>query len=68
MLTFLIILCAIVFGVVFGASFLAALAKTVFDFFKWMFQAGYGCSKAIIDIFIIALITVLIALFAAKCG
>ena len=68
MLTFLLILGAIVFGAVFGAGALAALAEAVFNFFKGLFKIGYGCSKALIDLFIILLVTALVLLCMAKCN
>ena len=68
MMTFLLILGAIVIGAVFGASFLAALATTIFDFFKGMFQIGYGCSKALIELFFLILVTLLFVLCISSCG
>ena len=68
MMTFLLILGAIVIGAVFGVSFLAALAKTIFDFFKGMFHIGYGCSKALIELFFLILGTLLFVLCISSCG
>ena len=68
MLTFLLILGAIVIGAVFGVSFLAALATTVFNFFKGLFHIGYGCSKALIELFVLILITLLFVLCISSCG
>ena len=68
MLTFLLILGAVILGTVFGVSFLAALAKTIFDFFKGMFQIGYGCSKALIELFVLIVAVLLFVLCISSCG
>ena len=50
MKTALLVIAALVFGAIFGAAFVTALAKNVFDFFKGVFHFSYELSGCIIRV------------------
>ena len=68
MITALLILGAIVFGAVFGAGALAAIASSLLNFLKGIFGVGFGCTKSCLSLLGVLLVTLLFLLFMAKCS